>query len=438
MTSLSRGARLLRARLLQSMIESAHYSKYNAPMVGLLGVIGFPLYYYIWQYAFPQPYESLPLRLSAATLCAPLIFYKHWPQAWQHYFPTYWLVALTYSLPFVFTYMLLRNELSLVWSMSTMAALFLLVLAVYDWLLVVIISILGTTLAWITFWLTADADVIYISYLEQLPIYSFVILAGSVFNYTAQMVKEEKLEAYSSVGRNIAHELRTPLLGIRGAMAGISHYLPELLDAHEKAYKAGLPVKRIRSSRFEKLRSAADRVEDEITYSNTIIDMLLLSAGQTTLRKTEFAIYSCNKSILQALERYPFNSDRERQLVHWDQGDDFEYFGSDLLVNHVLFNLIKNALHSVLSSRKGEVRISTEIGTDHRKIIVLDTGSGIDNGEVRHIFEHFYTSKSLGQGTGIGLSFCRLAMESFSGSIYCRSVNGEYTEFTLKFPGIPQ
>lgn len=438
MTALSRWVRPLSARLLQSITESAHYSKYNAPMVGLLGVIGFPLYYYIWQYAFPQPYESLPLRLSAAALCIPLIFYKHWPQTWQHYFPAYWLLALTYALPFVFTYMLLRNELSLVWSMSTMAALFLLVLAVYDWLIVVILSILGTALAWLAFWLTADTNVIYMSYLEQLPIYSFVILAGSVFNYTAQMVKEEKLDAYSSVGRNIAHELRTPLLGIRGAMAGVSHYLPDLLDAHEQAYNAGLPVKKIRSSRFEKLRSAADRIEDEITYSNTIIDMLLLSAGQTTLRTAEFAIYHCNESIQQALERYPFNSDRERQLVHWQKSEDFEYFGSDLLVNHVLFNLIKNSLHSVLSSGKGDVQISTETGKEHHKIIVRDTGAGIDSREVRHIFEHFYTSKSIGQGTGIGLSFCRLAMESFSGSIYCRSVSGDYTEFTLKFPGIPQ
>ena len=46
---------------------------------------------------------------------------------------------------------------------------------------------------------------------EQLPIYLFVVVAGSIFNYSAQMVKEEKLDAYAAVGRNIAHELRTPL-----------------------------------------------------------------------------------------------------------------------------------------------------------------------------------------------------------------------------------
>lgn len=405
-------------------------------MIGLLGLIGFPLYYYVWEYMFPQPYESLSLRMTGAAVCTPLIFYRHWPERWHRAFAAYWLLSLTYTLPFLFTYMLLRNELSLVWSMSTMAALFLLVLAVYDWLLVVMISVIGTALAWAAFAITSDTSVILSAYLEQLPIYCFVIFAGSIFNYTSHMVKEEKLDAYSAVGRNIAHELRTPLLGIRAAMAAISHYLPDLIDSHEKALHAQLPVRKIRSSRFEKLRNATDRIDEEITYSNTIIDMLLLSAGQATLRSGEFAIYSGKDTVSQALQRYPFNSARERNLVTWEQCDDFEFFGSDLLVSHILFNLIKNALYSVLKAGKGDVVISTRRTREGSLIAVRDTGTGIASNEIPHVFEHFYTSKSIGQGTGIGLSFCKLAMESFSGDITCRSKLGEYTEFTLMFPGL--
>ena len=424
------------SRLVSSAIESAHYSKYNAPMIGLLGLVGFPLYYYIWRYLFPQHYESLGLRLSGAVVCVPLIFYKKWPLPWQRFFPVYWITALTYSLPFLFTYMLLRNELSLVWSMSTMAALFLLVLAVYDWLLVILVSIAGSALAWAAYLMTSSDHVVVASYLEQLPIYGFVVFAGSVFNYTAQMVKEEKMSAYAAVGRNIAHELRTPLLGIRAAMAAISNYLPDLVEAHEKASEAGLPVKKIRSSRFDKLKSATVRIEEEITYSNTIIDMLLLSAGQTILSAGEFAVHSSNDSIRQALQRYPFNSDRERELVHWDIDEDFAYYGSDLLVTHVLFNLIKNALYSVLRAGKGDVYICTSHGEKNNCIIVRDTGTGIEASEVRHVFEHFYTSKGIGQGAGVGLSFCKLAMESFNGDITCHSMPDNYTEFTLIFPGI--
>lgn len=405
-------------------------------MIGILGLIGFPLYYYVWKYLFPQPYENFWLRMTGAAVCLPLLLFKHWPVRWQKYFAIYWLVVLTYGLPFLFTYMLLQNQMSLVWSMSTMAAFFLLVLALYDWLLVVLISVTGTTLAWLAFFFTSDSPVAIWPYLEQLPIYCFVILAGSIFNYTAQMVKEEKLDAYSSVGRNIAHELRTPLLGIRAAMAAVSHYLPDLLESHAAALEAGLPVKQIRPSRFSKLRDSVKRIEDEIVYSNTIIDMLLLSAGQTTLRTSEFSVYTAHETVRQSLERYPFNSSRERELVHWEAGPDFQYFGSDLLVTHILFNLIKNALQSVLSAGQGEIYIQTLVEDEKNSIIVRDTGPGIPEAEQRYIFEHFYTSKRIGQGTGIGLSFCKLVMESFSGGISCHSHPNECTEFRLSFPGI--
>jgi len=426
----------LAERVAQAIKESGHFARYNASAVGLLGVIGFPLYYYIWAYLFPQPYESLCLRLTGAAVCLPLLFHKRWPARWQGYFPVYLAASLTYSLPFLFTYMLLRNQMSLVWSLSTMAAFFLLVLAIYDWLLIILMAVTGVALAWALYLMGGHLTVPLNAYLEQIPIYAFLVIGGGVFNYSARLVKEEKLKAYATMGRNIAHELRTPLLGIRSAMSAVSHYLPTLIDAHEQATSAGLPVTRIRTSRFEKLRESATRIEDEITYSNTIIDMLLLSAGQASLRTHEFSIHSCNKTLSQALERYPFTSDRERNLIDWTAGPDFQFYGSDLLVNHILFNLIKNALHSVLSARRGRIEIATRTTSDHNLVTVTDTGTGISARELPRIFEHFYTSKGAGQGTGIGLYFCKLAMESFDGEIRCDSRAGDYTRFTLVFPKV--
>ncbi|MDF1821913.1 MAG: HAMP domain-containing sensor histidine kinase [Alcanivoracaceae bacterium] len=424
----------LTGRLVKSIVESAHYSRFNAPMVGVLGLVGFPLYYYIWHDLFPQPYENLELRIAGMLVCLPLLFYNLWPERLQRRFAIYWLMVLLYTLPFFFTYMLLRNQMSIVWSMSIMAALFLLVLAVYDWLMVAIISVTGSAAAWLAYYLTADQIIPFSDYLQQLPIYLFVVVAGSIFNYSAQMVKEEKLDAYAAVGRNIAHELRTPLLGMKAATTALQRYMPDLEKAYRLARDANLPVTPIRNQRFDQLAQAADRIDDEIVYSNTIIDMLLLSAGQANIKSDDFRFCSIDRTIRLTLKRYPFKSEREQALVHWQPGEDFEYFGSDLLVTHILFNLIKNALHSVISAGKGDVTISSKRGRDMDQLTVRDTGPGIPPNEIRHIFDHFYTSKTVDQGSGVGLSFCRHVMESFGGTITCRSKMGHYTEFVMSFP----
>lgn len=428
------GDRLFFQRLSYAIKESAHYSRYNAPMVGWLGVIGFPLYYFIWHDIFPQPYENLWLRLAGTVICLPLIFQRLWPKQLKDHFAAYWLLTMVFTLPFFFTYMLLRNDMSVIWAMSTMAALFLLVLALHDWLLVMLTSLGGSALAWIAFWLTANEPPVLDAYFAQLPIYLFVVIAGSVFNYTAQMVKDEKLDAYASVGRNIAHELRTPLLGMKGAAGAIHQYLPELIHGFRLAQEAGLPVRKIRASRIDQLHSAAMRIDEEIDYSNIIIDMLLLSAGQTSLKADDNGLHSAITTIEGALARYPFKSNRERELVQFQPNGDFTYLGSALLVTHTIFNLLKNALHSVLKAGKGTITIKIETNGHSNLISIHDTGLGVADHDLRHLFEHFYSSKSVEEGSGVGLSFCKRVMESMDGSISCQSTLGEYAKFTLTFP----
>jgi signal transduction histidine kinase len=140
---------------------------------------------------------------------------------------------------------------------------------------------------------------------------------------------------------------------------------------------------------------------------------------------------SVNNCIEQALQRYPF-SEGERQLVHYDAAKNFVFHGNEMLLIHVLFNLIKNALYHIRAANKGLIRIwMTEI-SNHHQLHFLDTGAGISPQLMPYIFEHFF-SKTY-HGSGIGLTFCKAVMESFSGAIECYSIEKEYVEFVLKFP----
>lgn len=65
-------------------------------------------------------------------------------------------------------------------------------------------------------------------------------------------------------------------------------------------------------------------------------------------------------------------------------------------------------------------------------LIFKDTGKGISKENISHIFRKFYSRTKY--GTGIGLSFCKMVMESLGGEIKCKSQEGKFTEFRLCFP----
>lgn len=128
----------------------------------------------------------------------------------------------------------------------------------------------------------------------------------------------------------------------------------------------------------------------------------------------------------------PILSPRERTLISWS--GDFQFRGSKLLMQHILFNLIKNALYAIATARRGEIKIWTEAGDRQNYLYFKDTAKGMSNQQLSRLFNHFYTTTFM--GTGIGLSFCKLVMNGFGGNIICEAQEGEHALFILSFPRI--
>ena len=250
------------------------------------------------------------------------------------------------------------------------------------------------------------------------------------------MVQTEKLRAASAIGANLAHELRTPLASIGAISKGVTNLLPVLTDAYDKAKAAGIQVGPLRRSQLERLNSALASIRNEVEYSKTIIDILLVNTADKPLSDVENDQFDVAAAIEESVDRYPFNNRRERELITVEISRNFEVVAPRLLVIHVLFNLIKNAVYFVQKAGKGVIQISSSVEDGQGRIIVHDTGVGIPAAIKPHVFERFYTSTHTGQGAGIGLSFCRLVMDSIGGSITCDSKEGEYTTFVLTFPNI--
>ena len=79
-----------------------------------------------------------------------------------------------------------------------------------------------------------------------------------------------------------------------------------------------------------------------------------------------------------------------------------------------------------------KIEITTQSLYNKNLIIYKDYGTGIAEDHIDRIFDIFYTQGD--KGTGIGLAFCKNALNSINAHISCQSEHGTYTEFTLTFP----
>ena len=102
------------------------------------------------------------------------------------------------------------------------------------------------------------------------------------------------------------------------------------------------------------------------------------------------------------------------------------------LMRQVYLNLINNARDAVREG--GTITLRVFVDGCHVKITVADTGEGISEEEVSKVFMPFYTTKSPGRGTGLGLPISLKIIEEFGGTIEVESSQGQDTSFTISLP----
>ena len=413
-----------------SMQDSLSSAAHQLVAVGTIAFIGFPLFYWIWTDWFPQPYEILSLRMAGSLLGLGLMLTPYWPARLRALMPWYWCLTILYTLPFFFAFSFLMSHASVISAMSLLCSVFILVLLV-DLPTMLILLITGWGLALLCHYLASPVVYFGEEHVEMLLVAVSVIVAGSTVNYKTALLQQQRLAGMAAAAGMIAHELRTPLLGIKSGANAMSHYSPLLFEAYQLACEKGLLNQPIRKTRLQQLAGINERIISEIDYANTIIDMLLVKAGrQNSLQNCQLEPCSMAKCMEEALERYPFKGEAEKALISW-QGD-FNFLGSRLLMQHVLFNLLKNALHAIAVAQKGEIVVWLEEGGKSNTLYFRDTAKGLSNQQLSRLFNHFYTTTFM--GTGIGLSFCKLVMNRFGGDIRCESEEGVYTQFMLTFP----
>lgn len=249
------------------------------------------------------------------------------------------------------------------------------------------------------------------------------------------MEHAEKVGVMQSLSANIAHEMRTPLSGIRASISGLEEYLPQLLESHSYAVNAD-PARfaSIRENHFNSLLAMPRRIKLMIDQANNVIDMLLMNLRENALDRKSMRPIPAAELVNQAVDRYPFKAGQREKLA-LDLDDDFVFLGVESLGIYVLFNLLKNAYYSLQSAQKGGISITLVRGEEFNLLKFRDTGLGIDAAIINKVFDGFFTTKS--DGTGAGLAFCKRTIQSFGGKIECVSEQGQFAEFIISLPVVP-
>ena len=230
---------------------------------------------------------------------------------------------------------------------------------------------------------------------------------------------------------SIAHELRNPLGGIKGAVT----FLKATTQKLTKQYEEGEPnIVTLQIPKFcEQLTKHFAAIERDIKRGLKCIEMQLANIkGGDKVNTTDFTQCSMTKIVEEALIDYPFEDKQQRVLVHWRGGTDFNFHGHPDLSHHILSNFLSNALHYIKEMHKGEITIWLENDSDFHYLHFRDTAKGMSPEAAKRVFEQFYSKRR--HGTGLGLTFCQDLVHASGGEIYCTAEEGKYAQFTLRFP----
>lgn len=239
----------------------------------------------------------------------------------------------------------------------------------------------------------------------------------------SQLRESQKMQAVGTMAGGIAHDFNN----IIGAILGN-------VELAKQDAGAGSPAL-VSLSEIDKAgRRARDLVRQILTFSRNESPKRIPIQLADVLQETVHLL----KVTLPPLVDMQVRIDPSTPLVLADATQ----------VEQALLNLCTNAIHAI-GARRGTLSIelghkqATDLGRierrggvrgQHVRLVVRDTGSGIDAQTLQRIFEPFFTTKPVGQGTGLGLAVVHGIMRTHQGTVDVKSTPDTGSVFTLYFP----
>jgi len=213
----------------------------------------------------------------------------------------------------------------------------------------------------------------------------------------------------------VSHELRTPITSIRGFIELLLDGAPELSEDQMKMLRT------------------IDRNSEQL---QRVAEDLLADPGASHGLRVAFTELDLHKLAGDAVDGIQTSAALAGISVTLEPGQEVPIFGDPGRLHQLVGNLLSNAIK--FTPRGGRVQVAVDIVDKFARILVLDDGPGIPEGEREQLFERFYRLASTTEkgvpGTGLGLAIAKSVAEAHEGSIDIIDTPGWSTTFRVHLP----
>lgn len=239
----------------------------------------------------------------------------------------------------------------------------------------------------------------------------YIILFRDLSEVRELKKEVERSTRLASIGRlaaGVAHEIRNPLSSIKGFA---TYFGERYRDVPEDKDTAIIMV-------------------NEVERLNRVISQLLEFARPVDINREMTDIRTIVNHSTKIIERNA--SEKDIRLKLEIPGDIPPVAIDSDRIKQVLLNLFLNSIEAM--EKGGDITVSVDYdpGSEMIKLVVSDTGKGIDSGDLVNIFDPYFTTKQ--SGTGLGLAIVHRIIESHDGEIKVESAQGKGTSVIITLP----
>jgi len=223
-----------------------------------------------------------------------------------------------------------------------------------------------------------------------------------------QLIRTEKLAAMGTLSAGVAHEVNNPLASI----SSLIQILQAKNDLNEETR--------------EKLKLISTQIQRITQVTRDMMDF-------ARVRPAAKSLVDINKVIEMSLRLASFDKSFQNLRLKKDFAEHSQKIFADTdQLQQVFLNLFLNARDAMPDG--GELFIKSSQTANEINIEITDSGSGIDEKNIKQIFDPFFTTKAAGQGTGLGLAVCYGIITAHGGRIEATGNDKNGTTFFISLP----